>query len=89
MSGHEHSKFLEHIAHQAARWAGTSWAFLVAVGLILLWLVSGPFYGFANGWQLMMNTICSTVTFIMVFLLQRSHNKDSLSMQIKLAEFYF
>jgi low affinity Fe/Cu permease len=67
-------------------WVGSSWAFVVAAIMTLLWLVSGPLFHFTDTWQLVMNTISSIVTFLMVFLLQRSQNKDTLAMQIKLNE---
>jgi low affinity Fe/Cu permease len=77
---------MEQLAHRTTMWAGRSWAFLIALGLTVLWLVSGPFFGFTDTWQLVMNTVSSIVTFLMVFLLQRSQNKDALAMQIKLNE---
>ena len=86
MPHNETPKLLENLAYQAARWTGSSWAFLIAAGITLSWLISGPFFAFANSWQLTMDTFCSTTTFIMVFLLHRSQNKDSLAMQIKLNE---
>lgn len=80
------SKRLEHIAVWTTEWVGSSWAFLGALLLVVLWLVSGALFHYSNTWQLVMNTISSIVTFLMVFLLQRSQNKDSLAMQIKLNE---
>ena len=76
----------ERLAHRTTIWVGSSWAFFVALVMTLLWLVSGPLYHFSDTWQLVMNTITSIMTFLMVFLLQRSQNKDSLAMQIKLNE---
>jgi low affinity Fe/Cu permease len=84
-SCHEVS-WMERLAHWTTTWVGSSWAFLVALLMTLLWLVSGPVFRFSDTWQLVMNTISSIVTFLMVFLLQRSQNKDSLAMQIKLNE---
>jgi low affinity Fe/Cu permease len=77
---------MEQLAHQATVWTGSSWSFIIALGLTLLWLVSGPVFGFSDTWQLVMNTVSSIVTFLMVFLLQRAQNKDALAMQIKLNE---
>jgi low affinity Fe/Cu permease len=77
---------LERMAVLTTNWVGSSWAFLIAVVLTATWLVSGPFFGYSNTWQLVMNTISSIVTFLMVFLLQRSQNKESLAMQVKLNE---
>jgi len=79
-------KSLENLAYHSARWAGSPWAYLVAIGFTLAWLVSGPFLQFSEHWELIMRTASGVVTFIMVFLIQRSQNKDSLAMQIKLNE---
>lgn len=76
----------ERLAHWTTTWVGSSWAFLIALLLTLWWLVSGPLFHFSDTWQLVMNTFTSIVTFLMVFLLQRSQNKSSLAMQIKLNE---
>jgi len=86
MSSNENPKFLENIAYQSVKWTSSSWAFLIVFGFTLIWLAFGPLLKFSLGWQLIMNTTSSTVTFLMVFLLQRSQNKDSLAMQIKLNE---
>jgi low affinity Fe/Cu permease len=77
---------LENLAYHSARWAGSPWAYLAAVGFTLAWLVSGPFLQFSDPWELIMKTASGAVTFLMVFLIQRSQNKDSLAMQIKLNE---
>ncbi len=77
---------LEHLAHQAARWTGSSSAFIIVLALTLAWAITGPFYGFSMTWQLVMNTVSSATTLVMVFLLQRSQNKDSIAMQLKLSE---
>jgi low affinity Fe/Cu permease len=80
------SHILEAAAHSSTLWVGSSWAFLVALALTVAWLVSGPFFHYSDTWQLVMNTVSSIVTFLMVFLIQRSQNKDSLAMQLKLNE---
>jgi low affinity Fe/Cu permease len=77
---------LEGLAHRVTVWTGSTCAFLCAAGLTVLWLVSGPIFGFSDTWQLVMNTVSSIVTFLMVFLLQRSQNKDALAMHLKLDE---
>jgi low affinity Fe/Cu permease len=61
-------------------------AFVAAVGLIAVWLVSGPLFGFSDTWQLVVNTATTIVTFLMVFLIQNTQNRDSEAMQIKLDE---
>jgi low affinity Fe/Cu permease len=87
MTAHsDNARFLENLAYHSARWAGSPWAYLVAVGFTLLWLLAGPFMHFSNDWELVMRVAGGTVTFIMVFLIQRSQNKDSQAMQIKLNE---
>jgi low affinity Fe/Cu permease len=79
-------RLFETLAHKATMWSGSSWAFLVALGLTVGWLVSGPFYHYSDTWQLVMNTVSSVVTFLMVFLIQRSQNKDSMAIKVKLNE---
>ena len=76
----------ERLAQWTTIGVGSSWVFMLALVLTLLWLLSGPFFRYSDTWQLVMNTISSIVTFLMVFLLQRSQNKDSLAMQLKLNE---
>lgn len=76
----------EWLAIQTTKWAGSSPAFLLAALLTITWLISGPFFGYSNTWQLAMNTVSSIVTFLMVFLLQRSQNKEALAIQLKLNE---
>ena len=82
----EVSRWLEQFAQKTTQWAGSSWAFIVASALVIAWIVTGPLFQFSDTWQLVMNTLSSIVTFLMVFLIQRSQNKDSLAMQIKLNE---
>ncbi|MCI0705184.1 MAG: low affinity iron permease family protein [Planctomycetia bacterium] len=77
---------LEGLSTWATRWAGSSWAFGVAVGVILTWLVTGPFFGFSDTWQLVINTGTTIITFLMVFLIQRTQNKESMAIHLKLNE---
>ena len=77
---------LEQFAYKTTMWSGSSWAFLVAIALTIGWLVCGPIFGYSDSWQLVMNTLSSIVTFLMVFLIQRSQNRDSLAIQVKLSE---
>jgi low affinity Fe/Cu permease len=69
-----------------SRMAGRPATFLVAVGLILVWAASGPLFGFSDTWQLVINTTTTIITFLMVFLIQSSQNRDSEAIQIKLDE---
>ena len=79
-------KGLERFSLAATRAAGSSWAFAIAAGVIAVWLVTGPIFGFSDTWQLVINTGTTIVTFLMVFLIQRSQNKDALALQLKLNE---
>jgi low affinity Fe/Cu permease len=81
-----HRGWIERIARQATFWTGSSRAFILAVGVVLLWLLTGPLFGFSDTWQLVINTGTTVVTFLMVFLIQRSQNKESLALQLKLNE---
>jgi len=77
---------LERWSRLVTAWTGSSWAFGVAVMVILAWLVTGPIFQFSDTWQLVINTGTTVVTFLMVFLIQRAQNKDSLAIQLKLNE---
>lgn len=77
---------IETIATRVTRTAGSNGAVLLAFGLVLGWVVSGPFFHFSAAWQMTINTGTSIVTFLMVFLIQKSQNKDSLAIQLKLNE---
>lgn len=77
---------LERLALNATLWTGSSQALALAVGVVLIWAVTGPFFGYSETWQLVINTGTTIVTFLMVFLIQRSQNKESLALQLKLNE---
>jgi low affinity Fe/Cu permease len=68
------------------RFTGTTTAFGLALGAIVVWAVLGPVFGFSDTWQLVINTSTTIVTFLMVFLIQRTQNKDSLAIHLKLNE---
>lgn len=76
----------ERAAVTITRVAGSSKAFLLSVILIFLWAVTGPIFGFSDTWQLVINTGTTIITFLMVFVIQQSQNKDSLAIQLKLNE---
>lgn len=82
----ENATFLEKLSHHSARHAASPWAFLFAVCFIVGWLMSGPFIHFSHNWELVMIYGSNSVTFIMVFLIQREQNKEASAMQIKLNE---
>ena len=77
---------LEIFSLKATEWAGTSIAFGIASSVIVLWIASGPLFGFSDTWQLVINTGTTIVTFLMVFLIQRAQNKESRVVQLKLNE---
>jgi low affinity Fe/Cu permease len=66
--------------------AGSSSAFILAAAIIVVWAVSGPFFGFSNTWQLVINTGTTIITFLMVFLIQNTQNRDSKAIHLKLDE---
>ena len=80
------SEVLEGLAHRVTEWTGGSWAFGVALATIVVWAVTGPIFGFSDTWQLVINTGTTIITFLMVFLIQRSQNKDSRALHLKLNE---
>src|SRR5438270_9290472 len=83
---HDHRNILSRFATLATTWTGSTAAFVTAVLVLLIWLVTGPFFHFSDTWQLVINTGTTVVTFLMVFLIQRSQNKDALAVQLKLDE---
>ena len=76
----------EKIAAAITKASGSSSAFLIAVVIILVWGVTGPIFHYSDTWQLVINTGTTIVTFLMVFLIQQTQNKDSLALQLKLNE---
>jgi low affinity Fe/Cu permease len=77
---------LEHISQRVTHWVGSSWAFAIAALVVIVWLLSGPLFHFSDTWQLVINTSTTIVTFLMVFLIQRTQNKEALAIQLKLNE---
>jgi low affinity Fe/Cu permease len=73
-------------AKWTARFTGKPVTFLVAVAVIVVWAITGPIFGFSDTWQLIINTGTTIITFLMVFLIQNTQNRDSEAMQVKLDE---
>jgi low affinity Fe/Cu permease len=73
-------------ARNTARWSGRPATFGLAVGIIVVWAVTGPLFRFSDTWQLVINTGTTIITFLMVFLIQNTQNRDSEAVQIKLDE---
>jgi low affinity Fe/Cu permease len=79
-------QMLERFSRKATEATGTSTAFILALFVIVVWIVTGPLFHFSDTWQLVINTGTTIVTFLMVFLIQRSQNKDALAIHLKLNE---
>jgi len=77
---------LERFARRITVWSGNSRAFIIALSVVVIWAITGPVFGFSDSWQLVINTGTTIVTFLMVFLIQRTQNKDSLALHMKLNE---
>lgn len=73
-------------AHKSSELMGSSWAFVLAVLVIAAWAISGPLFDFSNTWQLMINTGTTVLTFLMVFLIQNTQNRDAHAIHLKLDE---
>jgi low affinity Fe/Cu permease len=82
----EFSVALERLARAVTEWTGSSLAFGVALGIVIVWGLTGPLFHFSDTWQLVINTGTTVVTFLMVFLIQRSQNKDARAVHLKLNE---
>lgn len=80
------ARWYDKFSKAAAKRAGRSIAFTFACGVVLLWLATGPLFSFEDTWQLVINTATTIVTFLMVFLIQHTQNKDTEAIQIKLDE---
>ncbi len=80
------SQTLERFSYKATKATGTSMAFIIALLVIIVWLITGPIFHFSDTWQLAINTGTTVVTFLMVFLIQRTQNKDALAIHLKLNE---
>ena len=80
------SQILERFSSRATKATGTSTAFILALSVIVVWGFTGPLFHFSDTWQLVINTGTTIVTFLMVFLIQRTQNKDALAIHLKLNE---
>lgn len=69
---------------KASKTMGHAWVFMAAVCVLLLWAISGPFLGYSNTWQLVINTGTTIITFLMVFIIQNTQNRDSAALHVKL-----
>jgi low affinity Fe/Cu permease len=83
---HSLEHHFERFASRVSRWAGHSFAFFAAMVIVVGWAVSGPIFGFSDTWQLVINTGTTVLTFLMVFLIQNTMNRDSAALHLKLDE---
>ncbi|HEX7871392.1 MAG TPA: low affinity iron permease family protein [Sphingobium sp.] len=79
-------RFFSTVAARIAAWAGQPAAFILALGIVIVWGVTGPVFRYSDTWQLVINTGTTIVTFLMVFLIQNAQNRDAAAMQVKLDE---
>lgn len=74
------------LAHTISEITGSAWAFILAVAAIVVWAITGPLFGFSDTWQLIINTSTTILTFLMVFLIQNTQNRDARAIHLKLDE---
>jgi low affinity Fe/Cu permease len=86
MSNKNKLSFFERFSNKVTSWAGSSYAFSSAFIVVIIWAATGPLFNFSQTWQLVINTGTTIITFLMVFLIQKSQNKDSKAIQLKLNE---
>ncbi len=86
---HPLTKIFRKIAHRTGKIVGSPWSFVLACLFIILWLVTGPIFHFSDTWQLVVNTSTTIVTFLMVFLLQNTQNRDQKALHLKLDELIY
>jgi low affinity Fe/Cu permease len=79
-------KIFGRIANATSQAAGRATTFIIAAGVVIVWAITGPIFGYSDTWQLIINTGTTIVTFLMVFLIQNSQNRDSAAIQVKLDE---
>jgi len=81
-----HKRFFDRFSTAVTRATGSSYAFLIAFSIVVIWAVTGPIFDYSNSWQLVINTGTTIITFLMVFVIQQSQNKDTLAIHLKLNE---
>ena len=79
-------QWFDKISKVVTRATGRPMTFIVAISIVIIWAVSGPMFGYSDTWQLVINTGTTIITFLMVFVIQQSQNKDSIALQLKLNE---
>jgi len=79
-------EWFRHFAHRSADLVGSPWAFLLAIAVVALWAATGPYFDYSDTWQLIINTGTTILTFLMVFLIQNTQNRDAKAIHLKLDE---
>src|SRR5262252_4254825 len=79
-------KGFQSLATRVSVWVGSKWGFAIALLLIVLWLVTGPYFRYSDTWQLVINTATTIITFLIVFLIQNTQNRDARALHLKLDE---
>ena len=80
------SEMFSQVSCVIAHWMGKPIAFLVAAALVIVWALTGPLFNYSDTWQLVINTSTTIITFLMVFLIQNTQNRDTMALQLKLSE---
>src|SRR3989344_7568684 len=80
------NEFFHKIAHKTSELVGSPWAFILALALIVFWWLLGPAFRYSDSWQLIINTGTTILTFLMVFLIQNTQNRDAKALHLKLDE---
>ncbi len=80
------NKFFDKFSTKATKVTGSPWAFIIAFSAIIIWAATGPLLGFSDTWQLIINTSTTIITFLMVFIIQQTQNKDTTAIHLKLNE---
>ena len=80
------NEFFRKFSHKTSELVGTSWAFILACLIIVIWAVTGPMFNYSDTWQLVINTGTTIITFLMVFLIQNTQNRDAKAIHLKLDE---
>src|SRR5688572_26720645 len=78
--------FFRKFAHRVALTVGSAWAFLAALTIVLVWALTGPIFGYSDTWQLIINTGTTVITFLVVFIIQNTQNRDAQAIHLKLDE---
>ena len=82
----QRSEFFRQVARRISDFLGTASVFWIAVAMIVVWAATGPLFGFSDTWQLIINTTTTVITFLMVFIIQNTQNRDSKAIHLKLDE---